>query len=154
VKAVIQRVKKGSVSVADQIIGKCGPGFVILLGIGQGDTEAQADYLAGKIAGLRVFEDSEGKMNLSAAELNPPGQMLVISQFTLYADTRKGRRPSFINAALPNTAAPLVDYFVSKLRQAGYQVETGQFGAEMLVEILNDGPVTIIMDTADANPKA
>ena len=140
--------------MAGEVIGKCGRGFVILLGVGHGDTEVQADYLSGKIAGLRVFEDSEGKMNLSCAELNPPGQMLVISQFTLYADTRKGRRPSFTNAALPDIAAPLVDYFVTKLQQAGYQVETGRFGAEMLVEILNDGPVTIIMDTADAHPKA
>ncbi len=153
-RAVVQRVKKGSVSVAGEIIGKCGPGFVVLLGVGHGDTEAQADYLAGKIAGLRVFADSEGKMNLSVAELNPPGQLLVISQFTLYADTRKGRRPSFTNAALPEIAAPLVDYFVTKLQQAGYHVETGRFGEEMLVEILNDGPVTIIMDTADVNSKA
>lgn len=148
-RAVIQRVKRGSVTIGGDIVGQCGQGFVILLGVGQGDGQSQADYLVGKIAGLRVFEDSEGKMNFAATELNPPGQMLVISQFTLYADTRKGRRPSFINAAPPDLASPLVDYFVEKLRATGLQVETGRFGADMTVEIINDGPVTIIMDTAD-----
>lgn len=151
-RAVIQRVKKGSVSIEGEVVGRCGPGFVILLGVGQGDSQVQADYLAAKIAGLRVFEDAEGKMNLAITELNPPGQLLVISQFTLYADTRKGRRPSFIMAAPPEVASPLVDYFGEKLRATGLQVETGRFGAEMLVEILNDGPVTIILDTADVNP--
>lgn len=150
-KAVVQRVKRGSVSIDGQVVGRCDKGFVVLLGVGQGDTEAHADYLVNKIANLRVFEDAEGKMNLSALELNPLAEILVISQFTLYADTRKGRRPSFINAAPPAVASPLVDYFVNKLQTAGLHVETGQFGADMLVEILNDGPVTIIIDSTDAN---
>jgi D-aminoacyl-tRNA deacylase len=148
-RVVIQRVKKGSVSVGGEVVGKCGIGFVILLGVGAGDTTKEADYLVSKIANLRVFEDTEGKMNLSALDLTPPGQLLVISQFTLYADTRKGRRPSFINAAPPDVAAPLVNYLVEKLRQAGLVVETGRFGTEMLVSIENDGPVTIIIDTAE-----
>lgn len=150
-RAVVQRVKKGSVSIDGQVVGQCGVGFVVLLGVGQGDSQTQADYLVNKIANLRVFEDADGKMNFSALELNPPAEILVISQFTLYADTRKGRRPSFINAAPPAVAAPLVDYFVAQLQAAGLQVETGRFGADMLVEILNDGPVTIIIDSADAN---
>ncbi len=148
-RAVIQRVKRGSVTVAGEIIGQCGPGFVVLLGVGQGDGQKEADYLVGKIANLRVFEDGEGKMNLSALDLDPRAELLVISQFTLYADTRRGRRPGFTQAALPEIAAPLVEYFVAQLRKSGLSVETGRFGAEMLVEILNDGPVTIIMDTAD-----
>jgi D-aminoacyl-tRNA deacylase len=149
-KAVVQRVRRGSVAVEGEIIGQCGKGFVILLGVGNGDGVAQVDYLVNKIANLRVFEDSEGKMNLSALDLEPKGEMLVISQFTLYADTRKGRRPSFINSAPPTIAEPLVEQFVEKMRQQNLKVETGRFGAEMLVEIENDGPVTIIFDTADA----
>jgi D-tyrosyl-tRNA(Tyr) deacylase len=152
-RAVIQRVKRGSVSIAGEIVGQCGHGYVILLGVGQGDTTFQADYLINKIGGLRIFEDDAGKMNLAISDLNPPGQILLISQFTLYADTRKGRRPSFINAAAPDLAAPLVDYVVAKLQAADLQVETGRFGAEMQVEILNDGPVTIILDSAEANIK-
>jgi D-tyrosyl-tRNA(Tyr) deacylase len=152
-RAVIQRVKRGSVSIAGEIVGQCGQGYVILLGVGQGDTALQADYLINKIVGLRIFEDEAGKMNLAISDLNPPGQILLISQFTLYADTRKGRRPSFINAAAPDLAAPLVDYVVAKLQAAGLQVETGRFGAEMQVEILNDGPVTIMLDSAEANLK-
>lgn len=149
-RAVVQRVKRGSVTIEGEMVGGCGKGFVILLGVGQGDGEKEASYLANKIANLRVFEDEAGKMNLSALDLQPPGEMLVISQFTLYADTRKGRRPSFINAAPPEIASPLVDYFVRLLRASGLRVETGRFGAEMLVSIENDGPVTIIMDSADA----
>ena len=149
-RAVVQRVKRGSVTIEGEMVGGCGKGFVILLGVGQGDGEKEASYLANKIANLRVFEDEAGKMNLSALDLQPPGEMLVISQFTLYADTRKGRRPSFINAAPPEIASPLVDYFVRLLRDSGLKVETGRFGAEMLVSIENDGPVTIIMDSADA----
>lgn len=150
-RVVIQRVKRGSVTVGGEVVGKCGIGFVILLGVGTGDTTKEADYLAGKIANLRVFEDAEGKMNLSALDLTPPGELLVISQFTLYADTRKGRRPSFIHAAPPDVASPLVDYFVEKLRKAGLSVETGRFGTEMLVSLENDGPVTIIIDTAEVS---
>lgn len=149
-RAVVQRVRRGSVAVEGEVIGSCGKGFVILLGVGHGDGEKEANYLAGKIANLRVFEDAAGKMNLSALDLEPRGEMLVISQFTLYADTRKGRRPSFLNAALPDVAAPLVEYFVKLLREMGIKVETGRFGAEMLVNIENDGPVTIIIDSADA----
>jgi D-aminoacyl-tRNA deacylase len=148
-RVVIQRVKRGSVAVGGEVIGKCGVGFVILLGVGAGDTTKEADYLVSKVANLRVFEDAAGKMNLSVLDLTPPGELLVISQFTLYADTRKGRRPSFINAAPPDVAAPLVDYFVEKLRTVGLKVETGRFGTEMLVSIENDGPVTIIIDTAE-----
>jgi D-aminoacyl-tRNA deacylase len=148
-RAVIQRVKRGSVTIEGEVVGRCGQGFVVLLGAGQGDGQKEADYLVGKIANMRVFEDSDGKMNFSALDLNPRAEILVISQFTLYADTRKGRRPSFTQAASPEIAAPLMDYFVEKLRQAGLTVATGRFGAEMEVEIINDGPVTILMDTAD-----
>jgi D-aminoacyl-tRNA deacylase len=146
-RAVVQRVKRGSVSVEGALIGHCGKGFVILLGVGGGDSLTQAEYLVNKIANLRVFEDADGKMNLSALDLEPKGEMLVISQFTLYADTRKGRRPSFINAAPPEIAEPLVNQFVEMLRNQSLKVETGKFGAEMLVQIENDGPVTILFDT-------
>jgi D-tyrosyl-tRNA(Tyr) deacylase len=147
-RAVIQRVREGRVSVGGQTIGEIGPGLVILLGAGHGDGQAEADRLADKIANLRIFADAEGKTNLSV--LDVAGQALVISQFTLYADCRKGRRPSFIYAAPPDVAAPLVDYFAGRLRQAGiHRVETGEFGAMMLVEIHNDGPFTIFLDTDD-----
>jgi D-tyrosyl-tRNA(Tyr) deacylase len=120
--------------------------LVILLGVGHGDGQAEADRLSAKIANLRIFADAEGKTNLSILEV--AGEALVISQFTLYADCRKGRRPSFIDAALPDVAAPLVDYFADQLRQAGiHRVETGEFGAFMLVEIHNDGPFTILLDS-------
>jgi D-tyrosyl-tRNA(Tyr) deacylase len=145
-RAVIQRVQSGRVSIGDEAIGSIDQGLVILLGAGDGDGEAEAERLADKIANLRIFADAEGKTNLSA--LNTGGEALVISQFTLYADCRKGRRPSFVHAAPPEIAAPLVDYFADRLRQAGIQrVETGEFGAMMLVEINNDGPFTIILDT-------
>ena len=147
-KAVIQRVRQGQVSVEGKTIGEIGPGLVILLGVGHGDGQAEADRLATKIANLRIFADAEGKTNLSALDVN--GEALVISQFTLYADARKGRRPSFIDAALPDVAAPLVDYFADRLRAAGVRhVAGGAFGAVMMVEIHNDGPFTIILDTQD-----
>jgi D-tyrosyl-tRNA(Tyr) deacylase len=147
-RAVIQRVREGRVSVKDQIVGKIGTGLVILLGAGHGDGEPEADWLADKIANLRIFPDAEGKTNLSVLDVN--GEALLISQFTLYADCRKGRRPSFIRAAAPDVAAPLVDYFAGRLREAGLgRVETGEFGAMMLVEIQNDGPFTIVLDTDD-----
>jgi D-tyrosyl-tRNA(Tyr) deacylase len=147
-RAVIQRVGRGRVTVEGRAVGEIGPGLVILLGAGHGDGQAEADRLAGKIANLRIFADSEGKTNLSILDVG--GEALVISQFTLYADCRKGRRPSFIHAAPPDSAAPLVDYFAGQLRQAGIcRVETGEFGAMMLVEIHNDGPFTIILDTDD-----
>lgn len=144
-RAVIQRVRQGKVSVEGQTIGEIGPGLVILLGVGHGDGPAEADQLAAKIATLRIFSDAEGKTNLSLLDVE--GEALVISQFTLYADCRKGRRPSFTDAALPEVAAPLVEHFAGQLRQAGVRrVETGQFGAVMLVEIYNDGPFTIVLD--------
>lgn len=140
-RAVVQRVRRGSVSVDGQVIGQTGPGFVILLGIGPEDTEEKAKTLAYKIAHLRVFDDGEGKMNRSVLDIN--GSALVVSQFTLYADTRKGHRPSFVFAAQPDMARVMVDRFVELLRAEGVPVETGEFGAHMLVEIENDGPVTI-----------
>ncbi len=147
-RAVIQRVREGRVSVEGKMIGQIGPGLVILLGAGQGDAQAEADWLADKIAHLRIFSDEAGKTNLSVLDVD--GEALVISQFTLYADCRKGRRPSFVYAAPPDVAAPLVDYFADRLRQAGIRrVEMGEFGAMMLVEIHNDGPFTIVLDTAD-----
>jgi D-tyrosyl-tRNA(Tyr) deacylase len=147
-KAIIQRVRKGQVSVEGETIGAIGQGLVILLGAGHDDGQAEADQLAAKIANLRIFADAEGKTNLSVLDVN--GEALLISQFTLYADCRKGRRPSFVHAAPPDVAAPLVDYFADRLRQAGIRrVETGEFGAMMLVEIHNDGPFTIVLDTDD-----
>lgn len=145
-RAVVQRVRQGRVSVEGQPVGEIGPGLVILLGAGHGDGQAEADRLADKIANLRIFADGEGKTNLSILDVG--GEALVISQFTLYADCRKGRRPSFTKAALPDVAAPLVETFAGRLRQAGvHRVESGEFGALMLVEIHNDGPFTIVLDT-------
>jgi D-tyrosyl-tRNA(Tyr) deacylase len=147
-RAVIQRVRQGRVSVDERTVGEIGPGLVILLGAGHGDGQAEANRLADKIANLRIFADAEGKTNLSVLDIG--GEALVISQFTLYADCRKGRRPSFVHAAPPDVAAPLVDQFADRLRQAGVRrVETGEFGAFMLVEIGNDGPFTIFLDSDD-----
>jgi D-tyrosyl-tRNA(Tyr) deacylase len=143
-RALIQRVSSGKVSVDDQTIAQIGRGLVILLGIGHGDVEEQAVYLAEKIANLRIFEDDQGKTNLSVLDVG--GEVIVVSQFTLYADTRKGRRPSFIYAADPDVAAPLVERFAELLRGQGVPTQTGQFGAHMLVEIDNDGPVTIWLE--------
>lgn len=145
-RAVLQRVWQGHVSVDNQIVGEIGAGYVILLGVAHEDGPPEARKLAEKIAHLRVFEDEQGKMNLSA--LDTGAAMLVISQFTLLADVKKGRRPSFIRAAPPEIAEPLVEQFVDYLRELGVeQVETGVFGASMLVHIENEGPVTIILDT-------
>ena len=147
-RVLLQRVRRGSVTVENTVTGTVDLGFVALVGVTNGDTQAEAELLARKTANLRVFEDEQGKMNLSALEIG--GGVLVISQFTLYADSRKGRRPSFIDAAPPEIAAPLVEYFADRLRAEGIgRVEHGVFGAMMLVEIHNDGPVTIILDTAD-----
>ena len=143
-RALIQRVSHGKVSIADETIAEIDKGIVILLGVGHEDGEEQADYLAKKIAGLRIFEDEEGKTNLSLLDVG--GEAIVVSQFTLYADTRKGRRPSFINAGHPEMAEPLVDYFVDLIKGHGIATQTGKFGAHMLVEIDNDGPVTIWME--------
>lgn len=140
-RAVVQRVRRGSVQVDDQTIASIERGYVILLGVGPVDTDAIAAALAKKIALLRVFEDEQGKMNLSIQDVG--GQALVVSQFTLYADTSRGNRPSFINAAPPEIASPLVDRFAAHLASHGIPVQQGEFGAHMLVEIENDGPVTI-----------
>ena len=143
-KAVVQRVARASVTVDGQIAGQIGRGVMILLGVTHGDQEKQAQWLAGKIAGLRIFEDDEGKMNRSLLDIG--GNALVVSQFTLYGDCRKGRRPSFTGAAQPDVAEQLYEQFMSYLRQAGVsRVESGIFGAHMLVEIHNDGPVTLIL---------
>ena len=143
-RAVVQRVSKGSVTVEGQVIGAVERGVVVLVGITHGDTKEQAEWLARKIAGLRIFEDRVGKMNASLLDVD--GAALVISQFTLYADSRKGRRPGFTDAAPPELAEPLVEYFAQALRNHGVPVETGIFGADMLVEIHNDGPVTILLE--------
>ena len=143
-RLVLQRVRSARVSVAGHSIAEIGSGFVILLGIGPGDGEAQARLLSEKIVNLRVFEDEQGKMNRSLLDVG--GQALVVSQFTLYADTRKGRRPSFTDAALPDVARPLVERFAELLREQGVSTQTGEFGAHMLVEIANDGPVTIWLE--------
>ncbi len=140
-RAVLQRVRRGSVSVSGRTIAQIDQGVVILLGIGPQDSAEQATYLAEKIANLRIFEDEQGKINRSLLEVE--GAAIVVSQFTLYADTRKGRRPSFIDAAPPEVARPLVDLFATELRARGVPTQTGEFGAQMLVEIENDGPVTI-----------
>jgi len=143
-RAVLQRVRRGRVSVAGRAVAEIGQGLMILVGIGHGDAEAEARWLAEKCAGLRIFEDSEGKTNLSVQDVG--GQAIVVSQFTLYADARKGRRPSFIDAAPPETAEPLVRLFADHLEAQGVPTQTGEFGAHMLVEIDNDGPVTIVLE--------
>ncbi len=144
-RAVIQRVTHGTVTVDNQTVGAIDKGLVILLGIGHDDSDAQATWLANKIAGLRIFEDADGKFNRSLLDVG--GHALVVSQFTLYGNARKGRRPSFTNAAPPEIAEPLVEHFVDLLREAGVsKVETGVFGARMHVEIFNDGPVTLILE--------
>ncbi len=143
-RALVQRVKYGKVRVGTETCAEINHGLVILVGVGHGDGEEQAAFLAEKIATLRIFEDDQGKMNLSLRDTG--GQAIVVSQFTLYADTRRGRRPSFTDAALPDTARPLVDRFAELLRSHGIQTGQGVFGAEMLVEIHNDGPVTIWLE--------
>ena len=143
-RALLQRVSSASITVNGRIIGQINQGFVILLGVTHSDTTTEADWLANKIAGLRLFEDDADKMNLSLADVN--GSVLVVSQFTLYGDARKGKRPSFTAAARPEQAEPLVDYFCDQLRQADLTVATGQFGAMMQVTIHNDGPVTLMLE--------
>src|SRR5688572_5126636 len=143
-RVLIQRVSQASVTVDQQVISKIGKGLLILLGVGHGDGEEQVQFLAEKVANLRIFEDQDGKTNLSVLDVK--GEAIVVSQFTLYADTRKGRRPSFIDAALPEIAAPLVERFVELLRGHGVPTQAGQFGAHMQVEIHNDGPVTVWLE--------
>lgn len=147
-RAVIQRVSQGRVSVDGEVLGEIGPGLVILVGAGQGDSAEDAERLAAKIAYLRIFSDAAGKANLSLLDVG--GEALVISQFTLYADCRRGRRPGFTGAALPDAAAPLVDHLAAALRENGVRrVEMGRFGAMMMVEIHNDGPFTIYLDSQE-----
>jgi D-tyrosyl-tRNA(Tyr) deacylase len=145
-KLVIQKCSKAKVSIKGKVVGKIGKGFVLLVGITHNDTAKDAEYLAKKVAGMRIFEDDEDKMNLSLAEVG--GEILSISQFTLYGNAQKGNRPSFIEAARPEIAEPLYNYFNKVLReQYGLHVETGQFGAHMMVDFVNDGPVTIIVES-------
>ena len=143
-RVLLQRVSKASVTVDGQTISSIGNGLLILLGVSHGDSEEQAKFLAEKIANLRVFEDNQGKTNLSVLDVK--GEAIVVSQFTLYADTHKGRRPSFIHAALPDVAEPLVNQFIELLRAHGVPTQTGKFGAHMEVEIHNNGPVTIWLE--------
>lgn len=144
-RAVVQRVTRAKVTVAGEITGEIGLGLLVLLGVGREDSEANVDYLAEKIAGLRIFEDDGGKMNRSVVDMG--GAVLVVSQFTLYGDVRKGKRPSFDDAAPPQRARELYEYFVQKIRAAGLRCEAGRFQEMMAVELVNDGPVTILLDS-------
>ncbi len=146
-KALLQRVSGASVSIADEEVGRIGRGLVVFLGVANGDTERDAQYLVLKIINLRIFSDAEGKFNLSALDVK--GDLLLVSQFTLLADTRKGRRPSFIEAAPPAQAGELFGYFVEQARATGLKVATGRFQQYMQVEICNDGPVTVLLDSRD-----
>lgn len=146
-RVVLQRVTRASVSVDDAVVGAIDHGLLVLVGVAEGDGEAQADALARKVAGLRIFADSSGRFNESLVDVG--GAALVVSQFTLHADVRKGRRPSFTGAARPEVARPLCDYFAEALRGQGVVVESGVFGAMMSVELVNDGPFTVVIDTAD-----
>lgn len=146
-RVVVQRVREASVDVAGERVAEVGQGLLLLVGVTSGDSEEDARFLAGKVANLRVFSDHEGKMNLSAVDCGYAA--LVVSQFTLYGDVRKGRRPSFVHAAPPETAEPLVQAVADELSKSGLDVQTGHFGAEMAVSLVNDGPVTIWMDTAE-----
>lgn len=144
-RAVIQRVSEASVKVDETVIGAIEKGYLVLLGVEEGDTEKEAQYMADKIGGIRLFEDEEGKMNLALAEVG--GSILAVSQFTLMGDARKGRRPSYSTAARPEEANTLYEHFVQLLRTQGFTVETGQFQADMKVSLVNDGPVTILLDS-------
>jgi D-tyrosyl-tRNA(Tyr) deacylase len=144
-KALVQRISQASVSVNDRIVGKIGSGLVVFLGVAQGDSKEDASYLANKVVNLRIFADESSKFSLSA--LDARGDILIVSQFTLLGDTRKGRRPDFTAAALPNLAKELYEFFVEQVRATGLKVETGLFQEHMLVEIHNDGPVTILLES-------
>ncbi|MBQ7485276.1 MAG: D-tyrosyl-tRNA(Tyr) deacylase [Oscillospiraceae bacterium] len=144
-RAVLTRVQSACVSVSGEVIGQIGQGFLILLGVGQGDGEAQCLKLADKLTGLRIFDDEDDRMNLSLADVG--GEILVISQFTLYGNCKKGRRPEYLAAARPDVAEALYERFVSLCREKGFRVETGRFGADMQVASVNDGPVTLVVDT-------
>jgi D-tyrosyl-tRNA(Tyr) deacylase len=147
-RAVVQRVSQAQVSVGEEVTGKIGRGLLVLLGVGQNDTESDADYLAEKIAGLRIFEDADGKMNLALADVG--GAVLAVSQFTLYGDVRRGKRPSFDAAGPPQIAKKLYERFVEKIRSQGLTCETGRFQEMMKVQLINEGPVTILLDSAKA----
>lgn len=146
-KFVIQRVTRASVTVEQQVIGKIGKGFLVLIGVSQDDTKEIADKLVKKLLGLRIFEDAQGKTNLSLHDV--AGELLLVSQFTLYADCKKGNRPSFTNAGSPDLANQLYEYIIDKCKEQISVVETGSFGADMKVELLNDGPFTVILDSKD-----
>lgn len=143
-RVVLQRVSRASVTIAGRVAGAIGPGFCLLVGFTHSDTPVQVDWMAEKVGGLRLFSDADGKMNLGLVEAG--GAILVVSQFTLYGDAAKGRRPSFIDAARPEVAIPLYEAFVAALRSRGFEVQTGEFGAMMDVELVNDGPVTLILE--------
>jgi len=145
-RAVVQRVSRAQVTVNDEITGEIGLGLLVLLGVGRDDSEADATYLAEKIAGLRVFEDDQGKMNRSVQQVG--GSVLAVSQFTLYGDVRRGKRPSFDAAAAPEKARQVYEFFVEQIRSAGLRCETGRFQEMMKVELVNEGPVTILLDSA------
>ncbi|HET8776885.1 MAG TPA: D-aminoacyl-tRNA deacylase [Candidatus Limnocylindria bacterium] len=144
-RLVVQRVRRASVRVADELVAEIGPGAVVLAGIGSSDSTDVIDRTAEKLVGLRYFEDADGRTNTSIADVG--GSLLVVSQFTLYADIRRGRRPGFTAAALPDVAVPLLDRFVERLTAAGVDVSTGRFGADMAVELVNDGPFTLVIDS-------
>ena len=148
-RALIQRVAQASVSVDGAVVGSIGPGLIVFLGVGRGDAEEDAEYLVEKIANLRIFADAEDKFNLSA--LDSGAEVLLVSQFTLYANTRKGRRPSFVDAAPPQHAEPLFQRTIAMFRERGMKVEMGRFQEHMLVQLVNDGPVTLMLDSADRN---
>ncbi len=143
-RAVVQRVREAAVMIEGETVGAIGPGLLVLLGVREGDTPAEAEWLAAKVAGLRIFSDGQGKFNLSLPDVG--GAALVVSQFTLYGDARKGRRPDFTRAARPEVAEPLVDYFVAQLQTAGVPTATGRFGAAMEVRLVNHGPVTLLIE--------
>jgi len=147
-RAVVQRVSRAQVAVGEEITGRIGLGLLVLLGVGQGDAEADATYLAGKICELRIFEDEQGKMNRNVKDAG--GSVLAVSQFTLYGDVRRGRRPSFDAAAAPESARQLYEFFVQQIRAAGLRCETGRFQELMKVELVNEGPVTILLDSSKA----
>lgn len=150
-RALLQRVSHAAVRVNNKIIGKIEKGFVVLLGVSQSDSEEESEYLVNKIVNLRIFSDDEDKFNLSALDVG--AELLIISQFTLYADTRRGRRPGFTDAAPPPVSIPLYEKTVELFKATGLKIETGEFGANMQVEIHNDGPVTIMLDSDDKNDK-
>ena len=150
-RAVLQRVRRASVTIDQKTVGEIGNGILLLLGISERDGKEEVTYLAEKCVGLRIFEDSEGKMNRSLADVG--GKMLIVSQFTLYADCKKGKRPSFTGAARPEHAIPLYESFIETVEEKGINVQTGVFGADMLVSLENDGPVTILLDTEEIMPR-